>query len=409
MSNALKRVAITGYGIVSSIGNNRAEVTRSLREGTSGIVAAPEYAELGFRSCVHGAVNIDTAALIDRKILRFMGDAAAYAYIALREALEQAQLTEAMIRSPRTGVVAGSGGGSNDNILAAVDILRSRGARKIGPYRVPRTMSSTVSANLATALGVRGVNYSLSSACATSTHCVGHAAELIQFGKQDIVFAGGGEELHWSMSVLFDAMGALSSHYNDDPPRASRPYDANRDGFVIAGGGAMLVLEEWDHARRRGANILAELVGYGATSDGSDMVQPSGEGAVRCMRQAMATTEGPVDYINTHGTSTPAGDICELQAIGEVFGNDIPALSSTKSLTGHSLGAVGASEAIYTLIMMQEGFISASANIIDRDPLSADYPIVETCREGVELRQAMTNSFGFGGTNATLVFRQPRD
>ena len=400
----MRRVVVTGMGIVSSIGVGKQAVMDALREGRSGIRFVPEYQSLGLRSQIHGAIDLDLAEQIPRKLLRFMGDAAAYAYVAAMEAIADAGLTENHIRDPRTGIVAGSGGGSTSNSQVAVDLLRERGVKKIGPYMVPRTMTSTVSACLATAIGIHGVNYSLSSACATSAHCIGHAAELIQFDKQDVVLAGGGEELHWTQTILFDAMGALSSRYNDAPERASRAYDANRDGFVISGGGGMLVLEEYEHARTRGATIYAELTGYGATSDGADMVQPSGEGAVRCMRQALAGVSGQIDYINAHGTSTPVGDVKELQAIREVFGEQVPPISSTKSLTGHALGAAGSNEAIYSLLMMQGGFITASANIEQRDAEAADLPIVETRRDGVELRNAMSNSFGFGGTNATLVF-----
>jgi 3-oxoacyl-[acyl-carrier-protein] synthase-1 len=364
----------------------------------------PEYASLGLRSHVHGAIDLDISAHIPRKILRFMGDAASFAYVAALEAIADAGLTEDQLRHERTGIVAGSGGGSTSNSQLAVDLLREKGIKKIGPYMVPRTMTSTVSACLATAIGIHGVNYSLSSACATSAHCIGHAAELIQFDKQDIVLAGGGEELHWTQTILFDAMGALSSKYNQTPERASRAYDAERDGFVISGGGGIVILEEYEHAIARGATIYAELTGYGATSDGADMVQPSGEGAVRCMRQALATVPGDIDYINAHGTSTPVGDVKELGAIREVFGDRVPPISSTKSLTGHALGAAGSNEAIYTLLMMQEGFISASANIEQRDAEAADFPIVEARMDGVSLRNAMSNSFGFGGTNATLIF-----
>ncbi len=403
-----RRIVVTGIGIVSSIGIGKDEIAQALREGRSGITHSEEYAELGFRSHVHAPVRIDLSEHIDRKLLRFMGDAAAFSYLAMKEAVEDAGLEDHEISNPRTGLVTGSGGGSTANVVQAADIAREKGVRRVGPYMVTRTMGSTTSACLATPFKIKGVNYSISSACATSAHCIGHAMELIQLGKQDVVFAGGGEELHWTMSVLFDAMGALSSKYNDTPERASRPYDANRDGFVISGGGGMLVLEELEHARARGAKIYAELVGYGATSDGFDMVQPSGEGAVRCMRQALATVDRPVDYVNVHGTSTPVGDVRELEALKEVFGSPegVPPLSSTKSLTGHALGAAGVNEAIFSLLMMEHGFISASANIEQLDPAAEGFPIVLQVREGVELNCVMSNSFGFGGTNATLVFQR---
>ncbi len=399
----MRRVVVTGIGIVSSIGNNRQEVLESLREGRSGIEFSEEYAELGFRSHVHGPVRLDYRELIDRRLLRFMGDAAAFNYLAMQEAIADSGLEQDEISNPRTGIIVGSGGASNVTVVEAADILRSRGAKRVGPYRVPRAMGSTTSANLATAFRIKGVNYSISSACSTSAHCIGNGVEQIQLGKQDIVFAGGGEELHWSMSVLFDAMGALSSKYNDTPATASRAFDANRDGFVIAGGGGLLVLEELEHARARGARIYAEVVGYGATSDGADMVAPSGEGAVRCMRIALSTVDGPIDYINAHGTSTPAGDITELKAIREVFGERLPAISSTKSLTGHALGAAGVNEVIYSLLMMEHGFLSASAHIEQLDPEAEGYPIVRQCREGVTIDRIMSNSFGFGGTNACVV------
>jgi 3-oxoacyl-[acyl-carrier-protein] synthase-1 len=377
-----------------------------LRAGRSGIVASPEYAELGFRSRVHGPVPVDTEAQIDRKLRRFMGDAAAYNYLAMRDAIADARLTEPEISNPRVGLIVGTGGGSTENIVLAADLLRQKGIRKVGPYMVTRTMSSGNSACLGTAFHIRGVNYSISSACATSAHCIGNGAELIQFGKQDIVFTGGGEEVHWSLTMLFDAMGALSSSYNDTPTIASRPYDAKRDGFVISGGGGVLVLEELEHARKRGARIYAELTGYGATSDGVDMVQPSGEGAVRCMQMAQATATRPVDYLNTHGTSTPVGDTKELEAIRTVFGDKAPPISSTKSLTGHALGGAGVNEAIYSLLMMQHGFIAASANITELDPAAAGLPIVLERRDNVKLDCVMSNSFGFGGTNACLVFER---
>ncbi len=404
-----RRVVITGLGIVSSIGNNKNEVAAALRAGRSGIVYCEEYAELGLRSRIHGAIDVDLEAAIDRKLLRFMGDGAAFNYLAMAEAIADAGLEKGEVCDDRTGLVMGTGGASPANIVEAADILRSKGIKRVGPYRVPRTMASSNSACLATAFGIRGVNYSISSACSTSAHCIGHGAELIQMGKQDIVFAGGGEEVHWSMTMLFDAMGALSAGYNDTPDKASRPYDAERDGFVISGGGGVLVLEELEHARARGARIYAELTGYGATSDGVDMVQPSGEGAVRCMRQALSTVQVPVDYINTHGTSTPVGDVRELEAVAEVFGDEVPPLSATKSLTGHALGAAGVNEAIYSLLMMEGGFIAASANIEKLDPAAEGFPIVRELREGVELNCVLSNSFGFGGTNACLVFQRLAD
>ncbi len=402
----MRRVVVTGLGIVSSIGNNKTEVLDSLREGRSGIEYSSIYAEYGLRSNVHGPIDIDLDALIDRKVKRFMGDGAAYNYVAMLEAIEDAGLSEDLVSNPMTGIIMGSGGASTSNLVEATDILRSRGIRRVGPYMVPRTMASTNSACLATPFKIKGINYSISSACATSAHCIGNGAEQIQMGKQDIVFAGGGEEVHWTMTLLFDAMGALSAGYNDTPQRASRPYDAKRDGFVISGGGGVLVLEELEHAQRRGAKIYAELVGYGATSDGYDMVQPSGEGAARCMRQAMADLSGPIDYINAHGTSTPVGDVKELEAIRDVFGTEAPLISSTKSVTGHALGAAGVNEAIYSLLMMEEQFIAASANIEELDPAAAGFPIVTEYREGVALRRVMSNSFGFGGTNACLVFER---
>lgn len=401
----MKRVVITGLGIVCSIGNNKPEVVDSLRQGRSGIKFHQEYADLGFRSQIHGAINLDLEALIEKKIRRFMGEAAAFTYIAMREAIADAQLTENEVSHPRTGLITGSGGASPANQVLAVDILRTKGLRKVGPYMVPRTMASTTSACLATPFKIKGLNYSISSACATSAHCIGNAYEQIQMGKQDIVFAGGGEEVHWSLTLLFDAMGALSSKYNASPLTASRPYDANRDGFVISGGGGIVVLEELSHAQARGAKIYAEIVGYGASSDGYDMVQPSGEGAVRCMQQALATVVTPIDYINAHGTSTPIGDIRELEAIKQVFANQIPPISATKSLTGHALGAAGVNEAIYSLLMMEAGFISASANIIELDPQAEGIPIVRERQDNVTLNTVMSNSFGFGGTNATLVFQ----
>ncbi|MCO6411668.1 MAG: beta-ketoacyl-ACP synthase I, partial [Thiogranum sp.] len=402
----MRRVVVTGLGVTSSIGTNQQQVLESLQQGKSGIVFCEKYRELGFRSHIHGAVDLDLDSLIDRKLRRFMGDSAAYNYIAMKEAIEDAGLTEAEISNPRTGLIAGSGGTSTENVTLAVDLLREKGARKVGPFMVPRTMGSTNSACLCTAYKIKGVNYSISSACSTSAHCIGNACELIQFGKQDLVFAGGGEELHWTLTLLFDAMGALSSKYNDTPETASRAYDATRDGFVIAGGGGMLVLEELEHARARGAKIYAEIVGYGATSDGYDMVQPSGEGAVRCMQQAMATVEGPIDYINAHGTSTPVGDVRELEAIKAVFGDQIPPVSSTKSLTGHSLGAAGVQEAVYSLLMLKNDFICASANIQQLDPAAEGFPIQLERKDNAGLRTVMSNSFGFGGTNASLVFQR---
>lgn len=400
----MRRVVVTGMGIVSSIGNNQQEVLNSLRNGDSGIVFSQEYADLGFRSHVHGSVDIELEALIDRKLKRFMGNGAAYNYVAMQQALEDSGLSEADISNPRSGMVMGSGGPSTSNIVDAADILRERGIKRVGPYMVTRTMSSTNSACLATPFKIKGVNYSISSACSTSAHCIGHGAELIQFGKQDIVFAGGGEELHWTMSVLFDAMGAMSSKYNDKPTTASRAYDANRDGFVISGGAGVLVLEERERAIARGARIYAELTGYGATSDGYDMVQPSGEGAVRCMQQAMATNEHKIDYVNAHGTSTPVGDIKELEALKEVFGDNIPYVSSTKSLTGHALGAAGVNEAIYSLLMLNNDFLCSSANIQELDPAAEGFPIVRERIDNANLNCVMSNSFGFGGTNASLIF-----
>lgn len=403
----MKRVVVTGLGIVSSIGNNRNEVVDALKQGRSGIAFAEDYQELGFRSHVRGPITIDLNEFIDRKIKRFMGDGAAFNYVAMQQAVADSGLAENEVSNVRTGLVMGSGGPSTSNLVDAADILRSKGVKKVGPYMVPRTMSSTNTACLATPFKIKGVNYSISSACATSAHCIGHAMELIQLGKQDVVFAGGGEEVHWSMSVLFDAMGALSSKYNDTPETASRPYDVTRDGFVISGGGGVLVIEELEHAKARGAKIYAELVGYGATSDGYDMVQPSGEGAVRCMQQAMATVDGKIDYINAHGTSTPVGDMRELEALRTVFGDsNVPFVSSTKSLTGHALGAAGVNEAIYSLLMMEEGFLSASANISELDPEAAGIPIVRERQDNVTLNTIMSNSFGFGGTNATLIFQR---
>ncbi len=405
----MRRVVVTGLGIVSCLGNDRQQVLEALREGRSGIRFKEEYAECGFRSQVAGTVDIDLDALVDRKLRRFMGDAAAYAYVSMAQAIEDAGLTPEQVSSERTGLIAGSGGASSANQVEAADVMREKGLRRVGPYRVTRTMGSTVSACLATPFRIKGVNYSISSACATSAHCIGSAMEQIQLGKQDVVFAGGGEEEHWTLSCLFDAMGALSTHYNDTPDQASRPYDQARDGFVIAGGGGMLVLEELEHAKARGARIYAEVVGYGATSDGYDMVAPSGEGAVRCMRQALATVDGGIDYINTHGTSTPVGDVAELKAVREVFGDSTPAMSSTKSLTGHSLGATGVQEAIYSLLMMENDFIAASANVENLDEQADGFDIVTARRDGVKVERVLSNSFGFGGTNACLVLEKYRD
>ena len=409
----MRRVVITGIGIVSSIGNNVDEVTSSLRHGTSGIVAAPEYTELGFRSQVHGTVKLDVAEHIDRKQLRFMGEGAAYAVLAMEQAIADASLDDSQVSHVKSGLVAGSGGPSTANLLAAFDITREKGPKRIGPYMVPRCMSSTVSACIATFFKIKGINYSISSACSTSAHCITAGADAIRSGSQNIVFAGGGEELHWTLSVLFDAMGAMSSKYNDTPETASRPYDTDRDGFVIAGGGGMVVLEDMDHALARGAKIYAELVGYGANSDGDDMVAPSGEGAVRCMELALAGFDGnaltdKVDYINAHGTSTPVGDVKELDAVRSVFGprGYLPVVTSTKSLTGHSLGATGVQEAIYTLIMMQNSFIAASANISNPDPAIGDIPVPQTRLDDISIGLALSNSFGFGGTNATLALRK---
>lgn len=402
----MRRVVVTGLGIVSSIGNNKGEVLDSLKQARSGIEFHQEYVDLGFRTNIHGSIKLDPEAIIDRKVMRFMGNASAFTYIAMQEALQDSGLTLEQISDPRIGLIAGTGGASTDNVVKAVDLLRSKGLRRVGPYMVPRTMSSTAAACLSTAYKIKGVSYSISSACATSAHCIGNAMELIQLGKQDVIFAGGGEEVHWTMTLLFDAMGALSSKYNEAPQTASRAYDANRDGFVISGGGGMLVLEELEQAKKRGAKIYAELVGYGATSDGYDMVAPSGEGAIRCMRQALATVKGEVDYINAHGTSTPVGDVAELGAVKEVFGNNIPAITSTKSLTGHALGAAGVHEAIYSLLMMENNFISPSANITDLDPAAEGMPIVRERRDNVRLNTVLSNSFGFGGTNATLVFQR---
>ncbi len=402
----MRRVVVTGMGIVSCLGTDKDSVLSALQEGRSGIKFQEEYKELGFRSQVAGSIDLDLESLIDRKLLRFMGNAAAYAYLAMDQAVKDSGLSEDQVSNVRTGLIAGSGGASSADIVETADILRTKGVRRVGPYRVTRTMGSTVSACLATPFKIKGVNYSITSACATSAHCIGNAMEQIQLGKQDVVFAGGGEELHWSLSVMFDAMGALSSKYNDTPEKASRAYDANRDGFVISGGAGMLVLEDLEHAKARGAKIYAELVGYGATSDGYDMVAPSGEGALRCMQQAMATVDGPIDYINSHGTSTPAGDIQELKAMKMAFGDKMPTVSSTKSLTGHSLGATGVQEAIYCLLMQENNFVCASANIEQLDPEAEGLPIATSRIDNANLERVMSNSFGFGGTNSTLVFEK---
>ncbi len=403
---SMRRVVVTGIGIVSSIGSNAQEVNASLREAKPGIVNAEDYTRLGFRCQVHGAPTIDLDSSIDRRVRRFMGDGAAWNWIAMQQAITDAGLEESDVKNERTGLIMGSGGPSTRAIVAAADTTREKSPKRVGPFAVPAAMSSTNSATLAVPFGIRGVNYSISSACATSTHCIGNAAELIQWGKQDVMFAGGGEELDWTLSVLFDAMGAMSSDFNDTPAKASRAYDKDRDGFIIAGGGGTVVLEELEHAKARGAKIYCELVGYGATSDGVDMVQPSGEGAARCMKLAMSTVNEKVDYINPHATSTPIGDLREIEAIREVFGNDVPAISATKSLTGHSLGAAGVQEAIYSILMMQNGFICESANIEELDPDFADMPIVRERRDNANLDVVLSNSFGFGGTNGTLVFQR---
>ena len=402
----MRRVVITGIGVVSCIGNNKEDVLDSLRAGRSGIVANESFKEMGLRSNVSGSVNIDIKELIDRKIRRFMGDGAAYGYIAMRQSIEDAGLEESDVSNERSGLIAGSGGASSENIVFCADTLRNRGIRKVGPYMVPRSMSSSISACLATPFKIKGVNYSITSACATSAHCIGAAAEQIQLGKQDLVFAGGAEEEHWNLSSMFDAMGALSSNYNDDPTRASRPYDVNRDGFVSASGAGMVVVEEYEHAKARGAKIYAELVGYGATSDGYDMVAPSGEGAQRCMNVARATVDGRIDYINTHGTSTPVGDVKEVEVIRKMFGDDQPYFSSSKSMCGHSLGATGAQEAIHCLLMLENDFIAPSINVEDPDPVVEGMSLVTKTIENAGIRTAMSNSFGFGGTNATLVFQK---
>jgi 3-oxoacyl-[acyl-carrier-protein] synthase-1 len=402
----MKRVVVTGLGITSCLGLDAVSVTESLRLGRSGIRFKQEYADMGFRSHVAGSIDIDFKEFIDRKTLRFMGDAAAYAYISMQQAITDSGLTDEQVSNPRTGLVMGSGGASSSNQVEAADILREKGIKRVGPYRVTQVMGSTTSACLATPFKIKGVNYSMSSACATSAHCIGNAMEQIQLGKQDIVFAGGAEEEHWTMSSLFDAMGALSTKYNDTPEKASRAYDADRDGFVIAGGGGVLVLEEYEHAKARGAKIYAELTGYAATSDGYDMVAPSGEGAVRCMQLATATVKAPIDYINAHGTSTPVGDLAELGAVKKAFGDHIPIVGSTKSLSGHSLGAAGVQEAIYCLLMMENDFIAASANIDNIDPQAAGIPIIRERKDNAGLKTVMSNSFGFGGTNASLVFEK---
>ncbi len=402
----MRRVVVTGMGIVSSIGNNVQEVLASLREAKSGIVKSEDYARLGFRCQVHGAPDLDLDSAVDRRVRRFMGDGAAWNYIAMQQALTDSGLEENEAKNERTGLIMGSGGPSTRTIVAAADTTREKGPKRVGPFAVPASMSSTNSATLAVPFGIRGVNYSISSACATSAHCIGNAAELIQWGKQDVVFAGGGEELDWTLSVLFDAMGAMSTKRNDAPASASRPYDKDRDGFVIAGGAGVVVMEELGHAKARGARIYGELVGYGATSDGFDMVQPSGEGAVRCMRQALATVKERVDYINPHATSTPIGDKREIEAVRTVFGSDVPKIAATKGLTGHSLGATGVQESIYCLLMMQNGFICESANITEIDPEFADLPIVRERIDDARIGVAISNSFGFGGTNATLAFQR---
>jgi len=402
----MRRVVVTGMGIVSCLGNTPQSVTESLRNGTPGIAFNPKFEEMGLRSQVCGSVDIDLSEHIDRKHLRFMGDAASYAYIALQQAIDDAGLADEEVSNPRTGLIAGSGGASSHNLVWGADTLREKGLRRVGPYQVPRTMSSTVSACLSTHFGIKGLNYSVTSACATSTHCIGSAMEQIQWGKQDLVFAGGGEEEDWTLAMMFDAMGALSKSFNDNPSLASRAYDAQRDGFVIAAGGGMLVMEELDHALARGAKIYAEIVGYGATSDGANMVAPSGEGAVRCMQQAISTVDAPIDYINTHGTSTPMGDIAELDAMREVFGDRVPPFSSSKSLCGHSLGAAGVQEAIHCLLMLEHDFMAGSANITELDQNANGMPVLLKTREQAGLNIVMSNNFGFGGTNAGLVFQR---
>jgi len=402
----MRRVVVTGMGVVSSIGNTTQEVLANLREAKSGISRADKYAELGFRCQVHGAPSLDPSEVVDRRAMRFLGNGAAWNHVAMEQAIRDAGLEEREVSNERTGIIMGSGGPSTRTIVEAADTTRSKGPKRIGPFAVPKAMSSTASATLATWFKIKGVNYSISSACATSNHCIGNASEIIQWGKQDMIFAGGSEDLDWTMSSLFDAMGAMSSSFNQTPDKASRAYDKDRDGFVIAGGAGVLVLEELEHAKARGAKIYAEIAGYGATSDGHDMVAPSGEGAMRCMRQALATVQAPVDYINPHATSTPIGDIKEIEAIREVFGSKIPPISATKSLTGHSLGAAGAQEAIYSLLMMNNGFICESANIENLDPAFEDVPIVRERRDNVQLGCVLSNSFGFGGTNASIVFKR---
>ncbi|WP_363350311.1 beta-ketoacyl-ACP synthase I [Methylocystis echinoides] len=405
----MRRVVVTGMGIVSSIGNTTQEVIASLREAKSGIVRAEKYAELGFRSQVHGMPTLDAATVVDRRAMRFHAAGTAWNHVAMEQAIKDAGLSEDEVSNERTGIIMGSGGPSTRTIVESADVTRTKGPKRVGPFAVPKCMSSTASATLAVWFKIKGVNYSISSACATSNHCIGNAYEMIQYGKQDVIFAGGCEELEWELSVLFDAMGAMSSAYNDRPATASRAYDKNRDGFVIAGGAGVLVLEEYERAKARGAKIYAEVAGYGATSDGYDMVAPSGEGAVRCMRQALATVKCPIDYINPHATSTPVGDLKEIEALREVFGREdkCPPIAATKSLTGHSLGATGVQEAIYSLLMMQNGFICESANIEELDPEFADMPILRERRDNVKLGAVLSNSFGFGGTNATLVFKRP--
>ncbi len=402
----MNRVVVTGMGIVCSLGNNKSEVLKSLKEAKSGIKYCEKYAEMGLRSHVHGSIaEVNTSDIIDRKMLRFMADAAIYNAVALDEAIKHANLSPEIISNNRTGLIMGSGGASNQNVVESADILRSKGIKRVGPYRVPRAMGSTTSACLSTLFQIKGINYSISSACSTSAHCIGNAMEQIQLGKQDVVFAGGGEELDWSLTMLFDAMGALSSKYNDAPEKASRAYDTDRDGFVISGGGGALVLESLEHAEARGAHIIAELVGYGATSDGHDMVAPSGEGAKRCMEIATADVNGPIDYINAHGTSTPVGDMKELQAIKEVFKDNIPLIGSTKSLSGHALGAAGVNESIYSLLMLQNDFVVESVNIETLDEEAKNMPIVRK-NQDIQLKRILSNSFGFGGTNACLVFER---
>ena len=400
----MKRVVVTGLGVISCIGNDQDEVTQSMKDGKSGIVFSPKYEEMGFRTHVHGQPNVNLEEKIDRKLLRFMGDGAAYNYLSMEQAVQDSGLEDKEVSNERTGLIMGSGGPSTKNLLQAFDVCREKSPKRIGPYMVTRCMSSTNSATLATPFKIKGVNYSITSACATSSHCIGNAMEMIQWGKQDVMFAGGGEELDWTLTLLFDAMGALSSKYNHEPEKASRAFDANRDGFIIAGGGGTIVLEELEHAKARGAKIYAELTGYGATSDGYDMVAPSGEGAARCIKQAISTIKEPVDYINTHGTSTPAGDTAEIKALREVFGDKIPLFSSTKSLTGHSLGATGVQEAVYSLLMMKHNFICGSANIETLDPDAEGMPIVQKRMDDVKLNHVISNSFGFGGTNSTLAF-----